>query len=89
LRVIDRFPTEPVIFYNLACYTCQLGAISEAFDWFREALRIENRRSLVLEALDDPDLTPIREQIRGLLPSSHRGSLRPLTAAKKGSAKHH
>jgi len=69
LQVVDRFPTEPVIFYNLACYTCQLGEISEAFEWFLEALRIENKRSLVLEALEDPDLTPLREQLRGLLPS--------------------
>jgi hypothetical protein len=83
LRVTKRFPSEPVIFYNLACYACQLGQISEAFEWFLRALRIENSRSLLLEALDDPDLTPLRQKLQRLLPASRQPRLAMFRPRKK------
>ncbi|HEX4645180.1 MAG TPA: tetratricopeptide repeat protein [Verrucomicrobiae bacterium] len=30
---LERFPKEPVIPYNLACYTCQMGDVAEARSW--------------------------------------------------------
>jgi predicted Zn-dependent protease len=57
--VAQRFPTEPTIPYNLACYTCQLGRLDEARQWFHRALTLGDAKAIKLEALDDPDLAPI------------------------------
>lgn len=56
----ERFPEEPVIRYNLACYCAQLGELSEAREWFEAACRIGDARTLREMALADPDLTPLR-----------------------------
>lgn len=60
-----RFPQEPVIPYNLACYCAQMDRVAEACDWLEQAMAIGNRQVLRTMALDDPDLEPLRKQ--GLL----------------------
>lgn len=61
------FPNEPIIPYNLACYECQLGRLSEAKAWLERALRIPKsepeKRTIRRMALDDTDLEPLWPEI--------------------------
>lgn len=57
--VVAKFPKEWVIPYNLACYSCQLGDLVGARDWFAQALQLGNEKEIKLQALDDPDLEPL------------------------------
>jgi tetratricopeptide (TPR) repeat protein len=59
LPVADKFPELWVIPYNLACYTCQLGRLDEARQWFDRALKAGDEKKIKLAALDDPDLAPL------------------------------
>ncbi len=62
----EKFPREPIIPYNLACYACQLHQLDEARRWLRRALRVGGREQIQRMALEDPDLEPLREEIRRL-----------------------
>jgi predicted Zn-dependent protease len=56
----DRFPQEPTIPYNLACYSCKMGKKKEAWNWLEKAFDIApNPAELKSMALDDPDLEPL------------------------------
>ncbi len=46
LPAAEKFPDEPVIPYNLACYACQLDRLDDAREWFAKALKIEERLAL-------------------------------------------
>jgi tetratricopeptide (TPR) repeat protein len=59
LAIADKFPELWVIRYNLACYTCQLGRLDEAREWFDRALKVGEEKEIKLAALDDPDLAPL------------------------------
>lgn len=59
----ERFPEEPTIPYNLACYVCQLGNLSEARKWLKRALAIGDKKQIKLMALNDADLKPLWEEI--------------------------
>jgi len=61
---LERFPENPFVPYNLACYTCQLGRVEEALVWFQKALDFSDRKQLIEMGLKDPDLEPIWVQIR-------------------------
>lgn len=54
--IAERFPNEPTVPYNLACYACQLGNRKEAWNWLEKAFEIGNPDALKLMALGDPDL---------------------------------
>jgi tetratricopeptide (TPR) repeat protein len=58
-----RFPKVPIIHYNLACYACQLGNLKEAWQWLEKAVDIGDSEQLKLQALDDPDLEPLWNDI--------------------------
>ena len=64
------FPEEPLIPYNLACYACQMGRLSEAKTWLERALRMpaDKRQADGLKkmALEDADLEPLHPIIRGM-----------------------
>ncbi len=62
--VVERFPENWTIPYNLACYCAQLGRLAEAKRWLGKALAID-RRSVQEAAIDDPDLEPLRGEIGG------------------------
>ena len=47
-----RFPKEPVVVYNLACYACQAGRLDEARSLLAEAARLDPQ-SLAMAAEDD------------------------------------
>jgi hypothetical protein len=59
----QRFPTEPLIAYNLACYECQLGNLFQARTWLREAFKLGDARQFKQMSLQDPDLEPLRSEI--------------------------
>jgi predicted Zn-dependent protease len=65
LPALKRFPFEPVIPYNLACYCAQMARIVEAQDWLEQAMVVGDRKRLRRMALADPDLAPLKEM--GLL----------------------
>lgn len=61
--IAEKFPEEPTIPYNLTCYTCQLGRLTEARDWLKRAFAIGNVTQLKLMAQDEPDLKPFWKEI--------------------------
>jgi Flp pilus assembly protein TadD len=60
----NRFPKEPVIAYNLACYECQLGNQQAALKWLRKAFAASRSREMRSMALHDRDLEPLWPKIR-------------------------
>jgi predicted Zn-dependent protease len=55
----ERFPTEWLIRYNLACYACQLGRLSDAQVWLKRASEIGDAEQIQKLAATDPDLSPL------------------------------
>ncbi len=62
-RAHTRFPKEPIIAYNLACYDCQLNRPDDAMQWLAKAIRVGSPAILKKMALADSDLKPIWPQI--------------------------
>jgi tetratricopeptide (TPR) repeat protein len=63
LRVVEKFPEDAIMRYNLACYECQLGRLEQAKTWLEKAFDLGDARKLKLMALDDPDLGPLWKDI--------------------------
>jgi len=63
LRVVDNFPEDPIMRYNLACYECQLGRLEQAKNWLEKAFAIADPKKIKLMALEDPDLEPLWREI--------------------------
>ncbi len=61
--VADKFPNEPTLAYNLACYAAQLGREWEAEQWFKQALKVGEPKVLKPLALADPDLRSLWTKI--------------------------
>ena len=61
LNVEPKFPKEPAIKYNLACYFCQTGEIKTAKNYLKKAFGID--LSWRVAALEDADLQPIWDSI--------------------------
>jgi tetratricopeptide (TPR) repeat protein len=59
---IDLFPNEPDVPYDLACYACSLGKLAEGRAILERAFNIADDKAaeLKLEALNEPDLAPLR-----------------------------
>lgn len=66
LPASDKFPKEPTILYNLACYACQLGRFDDARKWLDLAAKVGGREKVKSMALADDDLQPLWEEIRKL-----------------------
>jgi hypothetical protein len=59
LNAEPKFPKEPAIKYNLACYFCQMGDIKTATSYLKKAFEIDlNWR---MTALEDKDLKSLWE----------------------------
>jgi tetratricopeptide (TPR) repeat protein len=56
LDAAERFPSDGLIRYNLACYESVLNNFPQAQSWLEEAFTLDNE--LRLTALDDEDLQP-------------------------------
>ena len=63
LPAADKFPNEPAIAFDLACYSCQLGKLREAFAWLSKAIERGDENEIKTRALDDPDLEPLWSSI--------------------------
>ena len=63
LPAAEKFPTEPVIAYNLACYACQLNQLEIARSWLHTAAKIGGQKDIRKMALADEDLKPLWEEI--------------------------
>ena len=61
----ELIPGEPFISYNLGCYECQLGNLQVAWKWLEKAFAAGNRRAFKALALEDRDLEPLWEKIKG------------------------
>jgi predicted Zn-dependent protease len=57
--VAEKFPKEPTVAYNLACYAAQLGRLWEAEQWLKQAFKVGEPRVLKPLALADGDLKPL------------------------------
>jgi Flp pilus assembly protein TadD len=66
LPAATKFPDEPIVCFNLACYACQLGNLDEARGWLKRAMKIGERDRIKLMALVDEDLEPLWKEIRKL-----------------------
>jgi hypothetical protein len=61
-QVADRFPDEPIIRYNLACYAAQLGHLHSARARLVEAITLTPKCRDI--ALKDEDLKPLWDELR-------------------------
>ncbi len=66
LPMTRRFARIATIHYNLACYSCQLGKLEEAWTWLQKAMKILQPGKLKSMALEDEDLQPLWPRIREL-----------------------
>jgi len=64
--VVDQFPADWLMRFNLACYACQLGNLEEAMAWLAKAVTLADRESIRDMALQDQDLQPLWAKIREL-----------------------
>jgi Flp pilus assembly protein TadD len=62
----ERFPKEPIIPFNLACYACQLGQLEEARGWMKRAMKAGGKEAIKRMALADEDLKPLWPELGGL-----------------------
>jgi tetratricopeptide (TPR) repeat protein len=61
-----RFPKEALIPFNLSCYACQMQRLDDARLWLKRALAVGGKERIKAQALSDPDLQPLWEEIRQL-----------------------
>ncbi len=66
LPAYQKFPKESLICFNLACYACQMGQPDSALVWLRRAAATGGKEQIRAQALADPDLQPLWDQIRRL-----------------------
>ena len=64
LPALQLFPEESLIPYNLACYSCQLGQMTDAMSWFAVAVQLGGRDRIVGMGLEDTDLAPLHLEIQ-------------------------
>lgn len=63
LPAADKFPKEPVIAYNLACYACQMKELDLCREWLNRAMEAGGREAIKKMALEDEDLQPLWREI--------------------------
>ena len=66
LPAFDKFPKEPIIAFNLACYACQMRQLDAARDWLQRAVAIGGKEQIYEMALKDSDLEPLWHELRQL-----------------------
>lgn len=60
----EKFPQEPVIAFNLACYECQLKELDAARRWFKRACEVGDKNEIQVMALADEDLKALWPEIQ-------------------------
>ena len=66
LPAAKKFPSEPVIAYNLSCYACQMQQLDLARHWLERAVMAGRKDSIKKMALADEDLQPLWAEIQEL-----------------------
>jgi tetratricopeptide (TPR) repeat protein len=66
IPALDRFPEEATVFYNLACYACQMRRPEDARLLLKQALTVGDKTRIKAMALKDSDLEPLWPEIRDL-----------------------
>ena len=66
LEAAVKFPSEPIIPYNLACYACQSGELVQARKFLRLAFEIGDRKELLKMAGMDSDLKSLWNELKTL-----------------------
>ena len=66
LPVVDLFPADSTIPYNLACYSCQLDQMPAALNFLKRAMKPRGKEEVRAMALKDEDLKPLWDQIKRL-----------------------
>jgi predicted Zn-dependent protease len=66
IAVVEDFPKEPTMRYNLACYACQLGDLPAARRWLKKTFALGRKKETKLMALQDADLQPLWPEIGGM-----------------------
>lgn len=61
---LGKFPSEPAIAYNLACYACRLGRTQAARDLLARSFQTSRKSSLKKMALADSDLEELWDEIK-------------------------
>ncbi len=62
----EKFPSEEVIAYNLACYAAQMGRLKEAWDWLERAGKAAGSLEVIKKrALADNDLEGLWPKLAG------------------------
>jgi predicted Zn-dependent protease len=61
LPVLDKFPKEWLMRYNMACYAVQLGNLDEGKTWLERAREIGAKDEITDLIATDPDLEPLRK----------------------------
>ena len=65
INSLPKFPPEAIIYYNLACYDCQLGQIASAKQYLKQAFRIDP--NWISQALEDEDLKPLWDSLQAMI----------------------
>jgi len=63
LPAAAKFPAEPIIAFNLACYACQLNQSSDARTWLQRAVKSGGKETIQKMALADEDLRPLWPEV--------------------------
>jgi hypothetical protein len=63
LGVVNKFPQDAIMRYNLACYAARLGLFEESCGWLVQAFELEESVQLKLAAIYDSDLQPLWDKI--------------------------
>lgn len=66
LPAAEKFPSKPIIAYNLSCYACQLNELDASRIWLKRAVAIGDKEVIKKMALADDDLKPLWAEIENL-----------------------
>lgn len=66
IPAVEKFPEEPTIPYNLACYACVQGRLEDARNWLKEAVKRGGKKKIQKMALSDSDLEALWGEIKRL-----------------------
>ena len=66
LPAARKFPSEPIIAYNLSCYACQMQQLDTARHWLQRAVMVSKKDFIKKMALADEDLQPLWPEIEDL-----------------------
>ena len=66
LPAAEKFPTEPVVAFNLSCYACQLNQLDASREWLKRAVETGGKNVIKKMALEDEDLKPLWPEIKNL-----------------------